>query len=107
MNALALQKCLNHPAREAAARCTDCAGNFCRECVVEHDTRLLCAACLRKATRPSALRVFWLKRAGSFLQTSVALFFLWIAFFTLGKTLLAIPASFHEGELWKQIGGQQ
>jgi hypothetical protein len=105
MNALALQKCLNHPAREAAARCTDCAGNFCRECVVEHDRRLLCAACLRKATKPSVFREVWLKKAWAFLQTAAALAFLWMAFFTLGKVLLAIPSSFHEGDLWKQIGG--
>jgi hypothetical protein len=104
MNALALQKCLNHPAREAAARCLDCAGNFCRECVVEHDGRLVCAACLRKATKPSVFREVWLKKAWSFLQTAAALIFLWMAFFTFGKILLAIPSSFHEGELWKQIG---
>jgi hypothetical protein len=31
---------------------------------------------------------------------------LWLAFFTLGKTLLTIPESFHEGDLWKKIGNQ-
>lgn len=103
MISLALQKCLNHPAREAAARCVECAGNFCRECVVEHDGRLLCAACLRKATKPSAFREVWLKKALAFVQTAVALIFLWMAFFTLGKTLVAIPSSFHEGELWKKF----
>ena len=106
MNVLALQKCLNHPAREAAARCVDCAGHFCRECVVEHDGRLLCAACLRKATKPSAFREVLLKKAWSFLQSTAALVFLWLAFFTLGKILLAIPSSFHEGELWKQFQNQ-
>jgi len=31
------------------------------------------------------------------------LLFLWIVFFTFGKMLLAIPASFHEGEVWKKM----
>jgi hypothetical protein len=105
MNTLALQKCLNHPAREAAARCVDCAGNFCRECVVEHDGRLLCAACLRKVSRGSIAREIWLKKAWAFFQTMAALLFLWIGFFALGKILLTLPASFHEGEYWKKLGG--
>jgi hypothetical protein len=33
------------------------------------------------------------------------LVFLWLAFFALGKILLAIPSSFHEGEVWKKVGG--
>jgi hypothetical protein len=105
MNALTLQKCLNHPAREAAARCVQCAGNYCRECVVEHDGRLLCAACLRKASRGAEFRERWLKKIWLAAQTAMALAFLWISFFTLGKVLLSIPASFHEGDWWKRLGG--
>jgi hypothetical protein len=104
MNTLALQRCLNHPAREAAARCVECAGHFCRECVVEHDGRLLCAACLRKASKTSALRELWLARVWTFLRTAGALLVLWLAFFSLGKILLAIPSSFHEGDFWKHLG---
>jgi hypothetical protein len=106
MNTLALQRCLNHPAREAAARCLDCSGHYCRECVVEHDGRLLCAACLRKATKTSAFREVWLARIWHFAQVCGALAFLWIAFFALGKMLLAIPSSFHEGDIWKSLGGK-
>ena len=41
-------QCWNHETREAVCRCPGCARSYCRECVTEHDARLLCAACLRK-----------------------------------------------------------
>jgi hypothetical protein len=106
MSSLALQRCLNHPAREAAARCVDCGSHYCRECVEEHDGRLICAACLRKAARAPVFQRAWFKSALAFAQTMAALLFLWMAFFTLGKTLLTIPESFHEGELWKKISDE-
>jgi hypothetical protein len=40
------QRCWNHEAREAACRCPACGRSYCRECVSEHEGRLLCAACL-------------------------------------------------------------
>ena len=43
------QQCWNHESREAVCRCPGCARSYCRECVTEHEARLLCAACLRKA----------------------------------------------------------
>lgn len=103
MNALALQKCLNHPAREAAARCPSCAQSYCRECVVEHDGRLLCAACLRKTAKKGIFRAGWGRRALAGAQLFAAVLFLWLSFFTLGRMLLAVPASFHEGDVWKTL----
>ncbi len=46
------QRCWNHEAREAACRCPACGRSFCRECVTEHEMRLLCAACLRLSGAP-------------------------------------------------------
>ena len=106
MTSLVLQRCLNHPAREAAARCMSCAANYCRECVEEHDGKLVCAACLRKAAKTPVLQRAWFKRLLTCAQTTVALLFLWIVFFTFGKTLLTIPTSFHEGEVWKKMQQQ-
>ena len=40
------QRCWNHELREAVCRCPACGRHFCRECVTEHASRLLCAACL-------------------------------------------------------------
>src|SRR6266576_2922250 len=48
------QHCWNHEAREAVCRCPGCARPFCRECVTEHEARLLCAQCLRKAILAAA-----------------------------------------------------
>jgi hypothetical protein len=54
------QRCWNHELREAVCRCPECGRSFCRECVTEHEARLLCAACLGKLARtsrqPSAAR---------------------------------------------------
>ena len=50
------QRCWNHETREAVCRCPECGRSFCRECVTEHEARLLCASCLAAAARrrPSA-----------------------------------------------------
>ena len=53
MAAVALQRCLHHGEREAIARCPECGSFFCRECITEHDERVLCASCLAKITRPA------------------------------------------------------
>ena len=101
MSTLALQRCLNHPAREAAARCVECAQPYCRECVSEHEGRLLCAACLRKLAKQGFFRAGWGRRLLQAGQVCVAFIFLWLCFFALGKVLLAIPASFHDAEVWR------
>lgn len=48
---IAHQRCWNHAAREASCRCPACKHFFCRECVTEHDTRLLCASCVSAISR--------------------------------------------------------
>lgn len=106
MNALALQKCLNHPAREAVARCPSCTQPYCRECVVDHDGRALCAACVRKLVAEAAPRPRWGRRALAGFQVFIGILFLWLLFFGVGRVLLAIPASFHEGDLWKKEASQ-
>lgn len=55
------QRCWNHEAREAVCRCPACGRSFCRECVTEHERRLLCAACLRLSgvSRAAAGRQAW------------------------------------------------
>lgn len=104
MKDLASQRCINHPHREAAARCPECGRFFCRECVVEHDTRVLCASCLAKLTRPARKKRF--RFFGLLTRTAqVVLGFaiLWLFFYYLGRILLAIPSSFHEGTVWQGL----
>lgn len=48
------QRCFNHAEREATARCPVCKRDFCRECITEHNHRMLCRSCLASApARPS------------------------------------------------------
>jgi hypothetical protein len=102
---LAQQHCLNHPAREAAAQCPQCRKFFCRECITEHDDRILCAVCLRKLTQTTGPRRHpWraLGRAGLGLGgwLTAVFFFYWV-----GQTLLLIPPSTHDKTLWVSFGG--
>ena len=101
MPALAAQRCLHHAAREAIARCPECGHFFCRECITEHDERVICASCLQKvaqaAAQPRRGRVnLWpvLQGAGGFVLAG-------LVFYTIGRMLLALPDSFHDGTMWE------
>lgn len=104
MLSLLHQHCLNHSAREAVAQCPQCHHFFCRECITEHEDRILCAACLREVSRNTGKRrkpFRLLARAGLSLGGlfTAALFFYW-----MGQILLLIPTSFHDGTLWTALG---
>ncbi len=55
-SAVIRHQCWNHESREAVCRCPGCSRSYCRECVTEHESRLLCAACLRKELAPEKVR---------------------------------------------------
>ena len=96
------QHCYNHDQREAVVRCPECRRFFCRECVTEHDQRMLCSNCLSRLSdehRKSPGR--WLQ---GLMLTGQALFgfmLLWYAFYLVGLMLTAIPHAFHEGTIWE------
>jgi len=101
---LTSQRCFNHPQREAAALCPECGRYFCRECVTEHEDRVLCASCLRdlkidKGNGPSitapALRLS---------QALLGVLIAWLFFYYMAETLLSIPDSFHDGTVWEKAG---
>jgi hypothetical protein len=100
MQNLLLQRCFNHGMREAVARCPECGRFYCRECITEHDDRVLCSACLKKlaraplAKRPAFVKVLRLA------QCAAALVLAWFFFFIIGEMLLRIPTTFHDGALW-------
>jgi hypothetical protein len=100
---LVSQKCLNHPGREAAARCPECAQFYCRECVTEHDDRIVCASCLKKLfnTGDQSTRRWDVGR--KVLQAGFGIFAAWFFFYLIGESLLRIPHSFHEGTVWKTL----
>lgn len=102
MSDLYQRQCLNHADREAVARCPECGHFYCRECIAEHEDRVICAACLRKLVRKQAARrssvPVWLSRGAAF---SFSLALAWLAFYLIGRILLSIPVSVHNGTLWR------
>ncbi len=104
MSDIAFRRCFNHPEREAAVICPECKKNFCRECVTEHDDRMLCARCLQKLLKTPFIKRFRLRYITRLGQCLLGFLIAWLFFYYLGEILLSIPASFHEGTIWKSIG---
>ena len=102
MESLARRRCFNHPEREAAARCPECGRFFCRECVTEHEDRVLCAQCLAARLSASTGRRSRFGGVIGGLQFMIGTWILWLFFYYLGRILVAVPASFHEGTLWRE-----
>jgi hypothetical protein len=98
---LAHQRCFNHGEREAAARCPACGRFFCRECVTEHDERVICAKCLAALTRAAPLKTRGWARTVAVSRCVLGLILAWFFFYLIGESLLALPTSFHEGTFWK------
>ena len=95
------QRCLNHMFREAVARCPECGRFFCRECVTEHEDKVLCASCLRKRLKAGKHRSHgfqWIFRWAHFFCGVVLLY---VLFYYFAQILLALPAAFHDGTLWQ------
>jgi hypothetical protein len=103
MSALTLERCLHHHEREAVARCPECRRFFCRECVIEHEERVICAGCLaRMAAVPATPRRVRLLAATPLVSGVSGIFIAWLVFYIMGRMLLAIPADFHASKLWKE-----
>lgn len=102
MNERLQENCFNHLQREAVARCPECRRFFCRECITEHEERVVCASCLKAVTAGSgSRRIRWPALAAPF-QLATGLLIAWLLFYGLGQVLTAIPADFHAGG-WKQL----
>jgi len=101
MKDLAYQRCFNHAQRDAVARCPECTRFFCRECITEHDDRVICSACLAKLARVPLLQRRGFASAFQFIQCVLGLIVVWFFLYLVGEALLAVPASYHEGTLWK------
>ena len=101
MPALTYQRCFNHAAREAVARCPECQQFFCRECITEHDDRVLCAACLKKLARVPLRKRRSFVVAIRIAQCAAGILLAWFFFFLIGETLARKPQASHEGTLWR------
>ena len=103
MAALTLQRCLHHGEREAIARCPECGSFFCRECITEHDERIICASCLAKVTRPAAAKItrFRLAALRPWAAAFSGILVAWLCFYFIGRLLVAIPSDFHASSIWR------
>jgi len=63
---------------------------------------VLCASCLRARGSPSLTRPSRLVRVLAPAPFLVALLLLWLGFYAVGRSLLAIPSAFHEGTVWEE-----
>lgn len=99
MESILKKRCYNHSEREAVGLCRECGSFYCRECITEHDDRLICSDCLKK-TRRSVLTKN--KYSGKFifgLQCVTGFFVSWIFFYYSGKMVIFISDLFAK-EFW-------
>jgi len=83
------QHCWNHVVRGAVCQCPVCRRPFCRECVSEHDSRLLCATCIKaavsSANKAPTRRAAWLVLPAMALASTLLV---WAIFFSLGQLIM-------------------
>jgi hypothetical protein len=84
------QRCWNHQTREAVCRCPACGRGFCRECVTEHQARLLCAACLAAIARTVKPKTGGLQKLRPALMTMAGILLAWTIFYAAGESLILI-----------------
>jgi hypothetical protein len=95
MTAFASKRCFVHSAREAVCLCTICRKSFCRECVIEQEQRLVCAACMSRSTaakRDSRAKLDAVQGTGSVL---LAILLAWVFFYMAGRIFLLAEPSRH------------
>ena len=97
MASLVQEKCFNHRAREAVARCPHCGRFFCRECVTEHDGEVVCAVCLRGLSQGQTRRRARWQAGRLAVACAAGLIVTWLSFHAVGRLLLRLPETFHEG----------
>lgn len=108
MSELTEHLCFNHRRRVASARCPECHRFFCRECVTEHDDRVICASCLDHLLAQHVERVHpnVRRNVGLMMRAGLGITLLWLSFYSLGQVLLRIPSQYHEGTLWRSESGK-
>jgi hypothetical protein len=94
------QRCRNHEDREAVCRCPRCGRSFCRECVTEHQSRLLCAACLRSVAHQSRSRSRIFRRFLPAAMVLAGFVLAWFVFYGAGVALLESTAHM-EQSIWQ------
>lgn len=95
---LVAQRCFTHQSRGASGRCPGCIRFYCRECLTEHEGRVLCTRCLHALNRPALLPKIgaggWSMRL---VGAVLGLFAGYLFFLLIGRLFLFLPPSFHDG----------
>lgn len=90
MTPLIDQRCHHHASREAVVRCPQCRRFFCRECVTEHDGRMMCVSCVPARGGHAGTSSF-----APWIVAGCAGFLLaWVMFYYLGVIFARIPSDF-------------
>ena len=97
---LAANRCFNHASRESIALCASCGRHFCMECVTEHKGRMTCSFCIQQMSERKERRKSRLLLPAKGAKIGAGLFLLWFIFYYLGRLLILLPSSFHEGTYW-------
>jgi hypothetical protein len=84
------QRCWNHEAREAACRCPACGRSYCRECVSEHEGRLLCAACLSRITANRVQETGGFRRLAPPAMIAAGILLAWLIYWAAGVSLIGL-----------------
>jgi len=84
------QRCWNHEAREAACRCPGCGRSYCRECVSEHEGRLLCAACLSGITAGRDTGGGRGRSLAPAAMIAAAILLAWLMYWAAGASLMSV-----------------
>jgi hypothetical protein len=101
MTAIALERCWNHAAREAVCRCPGCARFYCRECVTEHEGRLLCAACVAGVAAQPRHRTTWLGRFAGPASAAAGMLLAWLAFYGTARLIAELTDRLEEQQ-WRR-----
>lgn len=99
---LAQARCFTHLSREAVAKCPACGRFYCRECVTEHEGRVVCRSCLDALLEEkTVVTAGWFRgMVASSLAFGGYLLVVGV-FYYLGSLLLKIPSKFHSGQFFE------
>jgi hypothetical protein len=71
---------------------------------VEHEDRIICSSCLAKLTQAAEkpARKWSFRPLLRFAATFTGIIIAWFIFFSLGRSMLAIPDDWHADTIWER-----